>query len=547
LHKRKAALTGAVVFAMTGLCVNAGVSSAAAPTKGGTMKIALQSDTDFTDPALDYYQLGWEIEYSTCVKLLNYPDAKGAEGAKITPEAAQAMPTVSKNGKTYTFTVPKKYQFSPPSNQFVTAKTFQFVLNRLANPKMQSPAVAFMSDIVGVQSVVDGKATSISGVKVSGDKLTIRLTAASPDFLSRIAMPFFCAVPTNTPIDPQGVNTPAGAGPYYIQSRTPKRQIVLAKNPNYHGDRPANLDKVIYTIGIAPDAALLQTKAGQVDWGGDESYPAEYANLWNQYGPTSKLGKSGKQQFYVNPLLEVQYLALNTSRGVFQNNTKLRQAVNYAMDRPNVLRQYGAYAGKVTDQIIPPGVSGYQAVNAYPLRGPNVAKAKSLAGSTNAQMTLYTSTRPTATAVAQVLQQNLSQIGLTVNVQAFARPTQIQKEGTKGEPFDATWEGWVADYADPFDFINVLLSGDNIHDNNNNNVAYFNEPKVNKAMTAAGLLFGDKRAAAYANLDKMITTQYAPWASAFNQTERDFFSARMGGVLFHPIYTIDLGALYIRK
>ena len=80
MHKGKAALTASVVLAMTGLAVNAGVAGAAAPTKGGTMKIALQSDTDFTDPALDYYQLGWEIEYSTCVKLLNYPDAKGAEG-----------------------------------------------------------------------------------------------------------------------------------------------------------------------------------------------------------------------------------------------------------------------------------------------------------------------------------------------------------------------------------------------------------------------------------------------------------------------------------
>src|SRR3954466_14943499 len=105
---RKAALTGAVVLAMTGLAVNAGVAAAAAPTKGGTLKIAMQSDTDFTDPALDYYQPGWTIEYATCVKLMNYPDATGAEGSKLVPEAAGALPTVSNGGKTYTFTVPKK-------------------------------------------------------------------------------------------------------------------------------------------------------------------------------------------------------------------------------------------------------------------------------------------------------------------------------------------------------------------------------------------------------------------------------------------------------
>src|SRR5690349_14666097 len=213
---------------MTGLAVNAGMAgAAAAPTKGGTMKIALQSDTDFTDPALDYYQLGWEIEYSTCVKLLNYPDAAGAEGSKLTPEAAAALPKVSNSGKTYTFTVtPHKYQFSPPSNQWVSAKTFQFVINRLANPKMQSPAAPFLNDIVGAQDMLDGKAQSVSGVKVKGNNLTITLTGAHPDFLARIAMPFFCALPTNTALDPQGVNTPAAAGPYYIKSRTPKREIV---------------------------------------------------------------------------------------------------------------------------------------------------------------------------------------------------------------------------------------------------------------------------------------------------------------------------------
>jgi peptide/nickel transport system substrate-binding protein len=250
----------------------------------------------------------------------------------------------------------------------------------------------------------------------------------------------------------------------------------------------------------------------------------------------------------VNPILGVDYLAMNTSRGVFLNNTKLRQAVNYAVDRPNLLRQSGAYAGKVSDQVLPPGIAGYKDFNAYPLTGPNVPKAKSLAGTiSNPEITLYTSTRPSSTLRAQVYQQNLSAIGFKVNVQQFARATQIDKEGTKGEPFDLTTEGWIADYADPFDFINVLMSGDSIHENHNNNVAYFNVPKVNAAMTAAGLLFGDKRAEAYANLDQQITTQYAPWATIDNPTDRDFFSSRIGGQLFHPIYTYDLGSFYIRS
>ena len=53
-------------------------------------------------------------------------------------------------------------------------------------------------------------------------------------------MPFFCAIPSNLPINPQGVHALPGAGPYYVASRTPNRQLVLKRNPNYKGPRPHN-------------------------------------------------------------------------------------------------------------------------------------------------------------------------------------------------------------------------------------------------------------------------------------------------------------------
>ena len=92
---------------------------------------------------------------------------------------------------------------------------------------------------LGAKEFTAGTAKEVTGVKVDGNKISITLVKPAADFLSRIAMPFFCAVPENTPINANGVVAPAGAGPYYIKSRTPNRQIVLAKNPNYGGDRKA--------------------------------------------------------------------------------------------------------------------------------------------------------------------------------------------------------------------------------------------------------------------------------------------------------------------
>ena len=83
---------------------------------------------------------------------MNYPDANGAKGSQLVPEAAAGFPKVSNNGKTYDFTV--KAGFTKFSNgQAVTAANFKAAIDRDADPKMQSPSVPFFSDIVGSDEV----------------------------------------------------------------------------------------------------------------------------------------------------------------------------------------------------------------------------------------------------------------------------------------------------------------------------------------------------------------------------------------------------------
>ena len=192
----------------------------------------------------------------------------------------------------------------------------------------------------------------------------------------------------------------------------------------------------------------------------------------------------------------MSYLAFNHDRPEFKGakGIALAKAINYAIDRKAMLAQGGYLAGKRTDQILPPGIAGFRDANLYPLKGPDIGTAKKWAAKAGLKsgttLDYYTSNTGSAPLVAQILQFNLKQIGLSVNSHLFARAVQIDKEGTRGEPFDITSEAWIADYADPYDFINVLLSGDNLHASNNNNVAYFNDPTYNKEMRAASLLSG---------------------------------------------------------
>ena len=203
-----ARLALSLTMAIAGAALLAAAAAGGSEATGPRVLRLNISDTniEYIDPALNYDFLGWRLETMTCARLLSYPDKSGAAGQRLIPEVARGFPRVSNNGLTYTFRVRPGFRFSDGTT--VTAGSFRRAIERALSPKMQSPGASFSGDIRGADAVLAGKATTPSGVKVSGDQLMITLTRAAPDFLSRIAMPFFCAIPENLPIDSRGVTCP---------------------------------------------------------------------------------------------------------------------------------------------------------------------------------------------------------------------------------------------------------------------------------------------------------------------------------------------------
>ena len=512
--------------------------------KGGTMNVNMSgTDVDYIDPTLAYGTISWAILDSVCVKLFYYPDKPDPVGTHLAPDGATGFPTVSKDGKTYVFTV--KSGIKSNTGQTLTAANFAFAINRALNPKMQSPFPPFITGdngIVGAQAVVDGKAATASGVKASGQKLTITLMKPDGSLLSKLAMNPFCAIATDTPTDPNGINTFASFGPYYVASRQVGRQIITKTNPNYKGSRPHNIDTFVFTANANVDQSLLQVKAGQADYDAGGLPATAHASLAQEFG-------INKGRYFLHRGLNVDYAAMNTGRPAFSNPT-MRKAANNAIDRPAMVRVRGYLAGFRNDQILPPGLGGYSDAKLYPIKGSDYAKAKSLATSAGGckDVTLYATTSAVGQNLAQVVKYNLTQMGCSsVNVKLFQGFQIYIAAGTKGEPFDAVFAGWFADYADPYDFIDILLNGENIHEANNNNLAYLNVPAVNKQMADANALSGDKRYAAYAALDLNINKNYAPWMAYENRNTREFISARMGGFLFQAAHGLaNLNTFFIK-
>src|SRR6266545_5215492 len=483
---RRLTISLAMLAVGVGLLIAAGFASPASsnPTKagangavGGTLRVDLTSDFDFIDPALDYYSHGWQLQYATTCKLLNFPDKEAtAGGTRISPDAAASLPAVSRDGKTYTFTVKSGLKFADGSA--VTAANFAYAFNRDLQPKMSSPATTFIEDIRGAKDVEQGKASTASGIKVSGNKLTIKLTHVAPDFLARITMPFFSAIRTDTPINPDGIQAPAkgaACGPYYIDNWTQKRQLVMQRNPFYKGGRAANPDQIVENIGIALDAQELRVTNAETDLGGFPTSDA--ASLRDKYG-VNKMHTGSSPSFLVRHQAVYWYLNLNQDQPLFHNNDKLREAVNWVIDRPQMVRQHGALGGVRTSQILPVGFPGWKPNNVYSIKGSQVAKASSVAkGNTRGgKCEFWTFNASFGPTVAQVVQFNLAKIGLNCNITPLDRVVETTKGGTRGAQFDILLNGWGQDYPDPYDFINILLSGTSIQPENNVNLSYFNSP-----------------------------------------------------------------------
>jgi peptide/nickel transport system substrate-binding protein len=517
---------------------------------GGTLNMVSFDDVDYMDPALAGYGPSLQLLYATCTGLVNYPDKAGPAGSQLTPEVARALPTLSADRTTYTFTIRPGFRFSPPSNQPVTAQTFKDSIERTLNPNMRSGNAGFMTDVVGAQRYMAGKATDISGIVTHGDTLRIRLTAPAPDFLSRLALTAFCAVPPGTPPNPNGLRTIPSAGPYYVSFYAPGHGVVLTRNPNYHGSRPHHFARIELAVGIPAGRAVAEIEAGTADFttlGGD-TYPptAPTKSLASQlagaYGAGSSASARGSQQYFVNPTLGLDYLGLNTHRSLF-SDVRLRQAVNYAIDR-HALSELGSPGFQLepdqpTDHYLPPGMPGFHAANVYPTH-PDPATGRRLVRSAHASgrtAVLYTNNLPPSPERAQIIKNDLAAIGLHVQLKTFPRATLFKHLATPGEPYDLSVGGWGAAYPDPSQMFQLI--------DGSSGLPALNDPVSQRRLAAAAQLSGPQRYLTYGKLDLDLARNAAPLAAFGNSPSYDFFSERIGCQTF-GIYGMDLSALCIR-
>jgi peptide/nickel transport system substrate-binding protein len=518
--------------------------SAGAPVNGGTLRGAIPDNPDHLDTGISFAVEGWELLEATNNGLLTFKKAGGGQQSVIEPDIATAMPVVTDNGRTYTFQVRKNVMFSPPVNRAVRPSDFQYAIERLFH--VGSPGVGFYTNIVGADAYAAHHAAHISGIVANDKTGTIAFHLVKPDgaFLDDMAIPFAFAVPAGMPYkdistDPQWR---VATGPYMIKTYTPKQQIVLVRNPNFHqwtaASPKGHVNEVDITIGTTPEQAVNETIDGQLDWYMEAVPPDRFTALRAQY----------PKQTFLFPRNNVTYFSMNTRKPPF-DKLAVRQAVNYAIDRNALVKIFGGQ-GIPSETVLPPGFgSSYQEHHLYPH---DLAKAKQLiqqAGATGASVQIWTTNADPAPKAAQYLASVLSQIGLNVTgVKAVDDSVYWDTLLTQSGDPQIAFNHFDQDFPEGEDFIDTTLNGEHIVNVGNNDVSNTNDPTLNAMIDRTKLMpLGAARNAQWAKIDAYFMQHDAGWAPFLHLEQATFVSPRLHGLIFTGSYFELIPEMWLAK
>lgn len=539
-HARRRRLALMTLLLVAALVAAVGLARSSSRAAGTSAHFALASGSiDHLDPGLWYFATTWKLSLATCTPLLTYPDASGSAGKKVIGGIAN-LPKVSDGGRTYTFQIKPGLKF--PNGKPIDAAVEKATFDRLFGKKLASPAVGFFNVITGSQAVADGKAKSISGITARGNTLTIHLDSPVGSFEKRMTVPWTCPVPLGSPAGAAEKGTLLVSGPYVVSKYVPDRTLVLTRNPVYNATELGNrghFDTITIDIGVDPAQAELQIKAGQLDSFLDR-LPAASVNQ-------DLRDPSLKNRVFLNPTPSVTYLWLNNTVPPF-DNVKVRQAINYAIDRNAILRVWGGRSqGQVTDQILPPTMGGFHDAQIYPANG-DLAKAKALIRASGISLPVSTTLRTRSDApgfldMAQAVQAELKPLGFNISIKSAPDSVNGGIISTPANKIPMGINNWTQDYPDGDDFFVPLLDGQKITSSNNNNYASFDNASVNRKINAYGPLLGTARDNAWASLDVSTMRNFAPWAPLNNPTWVDLISSRITGYVYTPVYGLDLTTL----
>lgn len=420
---------------------------------GGTVAVGWEEAPNSFDPAAGYNLPAWDAvtEVLYFGSLLAYDKQAGGPAANICE-----MPTTSSDGLTLTFKIRPGWKFH--NGRQIVASDIVYAWTRMLEPSLASWATSYLQSVEGWDKITAGKTKTLSGVEAPDDQ-TFVVHLTQPDFTILNA----CALPMTAPVPRESVQalgkawntTPVGFGPFKIDSYDATNQTAtFSKFDGYYYKGLPYIDGITYHWNVDGQLLTLQLQHGDIDLVGDGLPPVSIA----QFLSSSALKQYAKKEASPGSL----YVTMYFNHPPF-NDPRVRQALNWAVDREAIGRvTYGAY----TPSGYPFPLTLPYTKTATPY-GYDPQKAKQLlsaAGVTDLNATLYfASTDPDPT-VAQVLQQQLGNVGvhLTLNQVSSNALYDLETKGTPDMSLD-TWYMVQPTAADEVDALYVTGASNNFN------------------------------------------------------------------------------------
>jgi YVTN family beta-propeller protein len=525
-----------VAAAAGSVWVAAGASDATAHA-GGTLRVLnlVIPGHISLDPSSMYIQSStlWTF-HLVYDGLVSIQYAEGANGLSLVPDLATSLPQPTDGGKTYAFTVRPGIQFST-GVQLQASDIERGVFRDLTI----DPGWAATSHILGADACVAHKAKCNidKGVVVddTARSIVFHLSEPDPDFLTKLAY-FGMAVAPGAPATEAKVPLP-GTGPYEISSYSKAGVFALTRNPRFKqwsaAAQPAGYpDRIEFAKYGSTEQRLQAVADGKAD--------LVTLNEADDAAPMAQFAKNYPGRFEPTTQSAVEFWRFNTTEPPF-NDVRVRQAVNYAIDRNRIVAILGGTEfATPTCQMLPPSFPGWRRYCPYsagdsaaPYAGPDLDKARQLIAQAGAAGKVVTLTGMQGAnkneAITAYLASALRDIGLTVRIsKPYGNFSQILSARPHWQLLSAP--GWIADYPAASDFYFSLVSCHQSYGLVSNQL-YCNRALDNEAQQALDLESTDPAGARtqWEKVDRAVTDA-APALFLYNPTRAVFVSARVGNL-----------------
>ncbi|UYQ63411.1 ABC transporter substrate-binding protein [Streptomyces peucetius] len=520
---------------------NIGTVVGGTPVQGGTLTVLSNQDFTHLDPARNWVMgdmdFGTRLLYRT---LVTYEAKPGAKGGELVPDLAEDLGTATNGAKTWTFKLKKglKYEDGTP----ITAGDIKYNVERSFSPDLPGGpdyAARYLAGAEGYQGPAQGR--HLDSITTPDDHtIVFELRKPFAEFPYATVLPTFAPVPQKQDKGPQYDNRPFSSGPYKIESYARDKQLVLVRNTHWDPAtdtvRKAYPDKVVVTMGLKPNQIDDRLIASQ---GTDAS-----AVSWGKLRPESTPKVLTKADVRTRLLAEstncTEMVQMHTGRAPF-DDVKVRQAVQYALDREAVMTASGGPAlNDVATAHMPGPLFGGKQPDTLriPVSG-DVEKAKQLlkeAGKPDGFATSITVSNGDK-GVAEAVQHSLGRAGIKVTIETVDPSAFYDTIGDTENRTDLVYTGWCPDYPSGSTFLPFVFDGRYIKKKGNSgNHSLFRDQATMKRMDEIAAMTDAAQAnTAWQQLDAEILAK-APTAPAVIERMPLLVGTNIAGAFGHTSF-----------